>query len=333
MTSDMPALTDELSRLAERLRNGDRASLARAITLVESSAARHRDAAQALLNALIPHSGGSIRVGLTGAPGAGKSSLIDALGCHITAGGQRVAALTVDPSSALSGGSILGDKTRMGRLSREPKAFIRPSPSGGILGGVGGGTREAILLCEAAGYAIVLVETVGTGQSEAALRDMVDCLLLLTIAGAGDELQGIKRGLIESADLLIVNKADGDNIAAAQSARAQYASALRFIQAATPGWRTRALTASALTGAGVDELWRAVEDFTAQARASGGFQTRRKAQRKAWLRESLEGQMRDYLDGHEALQAALPQIEAAVVRGQLPARSGARQLLQLVLPD
>ena len=308
---------------------GDRVALARAITLVESAAPQHQQAAQDLLADLLPHSGRAIRIGITGVPGAGKSTFIDSFGCFLTERGRRVAVLAVDPSSALTGGSILGDKTRMERLSRDEKAFIRPSPTGGVLGGVAGKTREAILLCEAAGYDVIIVETVGTGQSEVTLRSLVDFFLLLLITGAGDELQGIKRGLIELADALVINKADGDNIAAAEAARAQFSGSLQFVAPATAGWRTRAFTASGLTGAGIFELWGAISAFAAETKASGVFEERRAAQRREWLHSALEARLRDFVFGN----AALPGIEAAVVSGELSVAAAAERLLQLIARD
>ncbi len=323
----------EAAALADALLAGERAALARAITLIESRAPQHADAAQQLLGALLPHAGNSVRIGITGPPGAGKSSFIDSFGCHVIQRGHKVAVLAIDPSSGLTRGSILGDKTRMERLSRETDAFIRPSPTGGILGGVAEKTREAILLCEAAGFDVIIVETVGAGQSEVTLRSLVDILLLLLITGAGDELQGYKKGVIEIADALVINKADGDNLTAAKAARAQYQRALEFVAPATPGWRTRALTASALTGAGIDAIWTLITEFVAQTKASGGFDDRRRKQRREWLHKALEARLRDAVYGHEAVKAALPEIEAAVINGKLPAASAAEALLRLILPD
>ena len=319
--------------LAQGVLAGERAALARAITLVESAAPQHREQAQALLGRLLPHTGRSLRIGITGVPGAGKSTFIDSFGCYLTERGERVAVLAIDPSSSLSGGSILGDKTRMERLARDQRAFIRPSPTGGVLGGVAGRTREAILLCEAAGYDVILVETVGTGQSEVTLRALVDFFLLLLITGAGDELQGIKKGVIEIADALVINKADGDNIAAAQAARAQFSQSLRFVAPATAGWRTRAFTASGLSGEGIDEIWRAIGEFAALTQASGVFADRRASQRREWLHAELEAQLRERLYGNAAIQAALPALEAAVVKGELPAATAAERLLRLVWPE
>ena len=319
----------DTSALAASVLAGERAALARAITLVESAAPQHQPHAQDLLFQLLPHSGDSIRIGVTGLPGAGKSSFIDALGCHLTAAGKRVAVLAIDPSSSLSGGSILGDKTRMERLSREAKAFIRPSPTGGILGGVAGKTREAVIVCEAAGYDVIIIETVGTGQSEISLRSLVDFFALLLITGAGDELQGIKKGVIELADALIINKADGDNISAAKAARAQYERSLAFVAPATPGWQTRAFTASSLNGDGISEIWRTIESFAAQTKASGSFQARRTSQRREWLQAAIETALRELVLGDERVRVALPEIEAAVLKGEMPASTAAAQLLNL----
>ena len=332
MNEDSRQLRIDVPVLAAGVLASDRAALARAITLVESAAAQHQDAAQALLAQIIPHSGRSIRIGITGVPGAGKSTFIDTLGCYLTARDQRVAVLAIDPSSSLTGGSILGDKTRMERLSRDDNAFIRPTPTGGVLGGVAGRTREAILLCEAAGYDVVLVETVGTGQSEVTLRSLVDFFLLLLITGAGDDLQGIKKGVIELADALVINKADGDNIAAAKAARAQFGQTLQFVAPATAGWQTRALTASGMSGGGIAEIWGAIGDFAATTKASGVFEARRASQRREWLHSALEARLRDYLYQHAAVQAALPTLEAAVVSGELPAAVAAERLLRLIFP-
>ena len=319
------------AQLAERVLAGERAALARAITLVESAAPKHQQPARDLLKRLLPHSGRSLRIGVTGLPGAGKSTFIDCLGSALDERGRRVAVLAVDPSSSLSGGSILGDKTRMERLSRSDSAFIRPTPSSGLLGGLAHKTREAVIVCEAAGYDIIIIETVGTGQSEAALRSVVDCLLLLLISGAGDDLQGIKKGLIELADALIINKADGDNIRAAQATRAQFSRSLRFLAPATPGWQTRAYAVSSLSGEGMAEIWRMIEAFTAKSKTSGIFARRRAAQRREWLHEALRARLDELVAGHPALKAALPEIEAAVVSGDMPASDGADELLRILV--
>src|SRR5689334_16913734 len=245
----------ELQELALRLRSGDRATLARAITLIESKRADHRAQARQLVQELLPATGKAVRLGMTGAPGAGKSTTIDALGTYLTGQGHKVAVLAVDPSSSRTGGSILGDKTRMARLAVDPSAFIRPSPASGTLGGVAAKTRETMLLCEAAGYDVIIVETVGVGQSETAVSDMTDFFLLLMVAGAGDELQGLKKGVVELADMIAVNKADGDNVERARLAAADFRGALNILTPASATWAPPVVTCSALTGNGIPELW------------------------------------------------------------------------------
>ena len=309
------------------IRDGDRTVLGRAITLVESNAPAHQQQAQELLKAIMPYTGNSVRVGITGVPGAGKSTFIEALGCRLTEQGHKVAVMAVDPSSSLTGGSILGDKTRMERLSRDTNAFIRPSPSGGTLGGVARKTRETMLVFEAAGYDVVLVETIGVGQSEITVRSMVDCFLLVLIAGAGDELQGMKKGVFELADLVIVNKADGSNIEAARRARAEYERALHYLLPATKGWQTKAFTASAMTGDGIDDVWKTVEEFQRETGKSGAFENRRLSQTKDWLHSMLQEQLRDAFYQHPAIVDALPQIEQKVITGLMPATQAAWELL------
>ena len=306
---------------------GDRTLLARAITLVESNAPAHAEAARRLVTALLPHAGGSLRVGVTGVPGAGKSTLIESLGCHLTARGHRVAVTAVDPTSSLSGGSILGDKTRMERLSADPSAFIRPSPSGGALGGVARKTRETIVLLEAAGHDVVLVQTMGFGQSEIVVRSMVDFLLLLVDVGAGDELQGIKKGVVEMADAIVVNKADGENALAAATARSEYERALHWLHPATEGWRTVARTASAVTGTGIAELWDLVEEFRRATGATGGFSRRRREQERSWMRALLEEGLRELFHRQPDVARLLPGLEKEVVEGRLPASAAAERLL------
>lgn len=326
-----PRQSIDLNAYIEGVLSGNRAMLARAITLVESNALRHFVEAQSLLQSLLPHTGNSIRIGITGVPGAGKSTFIDTFGMYLAEQGHKVAVLAIDPSSSVSRGSILGDKTRMENLSRNENAFIRPSPTGGMLGGVARKTRESMLVCEAAGYDVILVETVGTGQSEITMRSMVDFFLLLMITGAGDELQGIKKGVIEIADALVINKADGDNLIPAKTARAEYNRVLHFLTSATQGWTTRAYTCSALTGEGIDQIWHVVQDFREQTQASGVFQTRRQEQMREWLHTVIENQLRDYFFNHPAIRSALPDIESAVMRGEIPATSGAQQLLHLMI--
>lgn len=319
--------TDNVERLAADLRAGDRGALARGITLVESRAAMHRAAAENLLNALTPHSGGALRVGVTGAPGAGKSTFIDALGTRLCTAGRRVAVLSVDPSSPVSHGSILGDKTRMENLSRQPSAFIRPSPSGGELGGVARRTRETIVLCEAAGFEIVIVETVGVGQSEVLVRGMVDCFLVLLLAGAGDELQGIKKGILELADILAVNKADGDNRARAEAARREFSRALHYLSGPEGSWRQTVLACSAATGEGIPEVWETVEKFFSHGKRSGEFAERRREQVLAWLGALLDEGLREAYASRRGVAALRAELESQVGAGLLPAPEAARRLL------
>jgi len=307
---------------------GDRTILGRAITLVESNAPAHMELAQEVLKQLLPHTGRSIRVGITGVPGVGKSTFIEALGTYLCEQGHRLAVLAVDPSSSVSRGSILGDKTRMERLSREPKAFIRPSPSGGTLGGVTRKSRETMLVCEAAGFDVILVETVGVGQSETTVRSMVDFFLLLMLAGAGDELQGIKRGIIELADALVVNKADGENKVRAQAARAEYARALRFLSSATEGWHVQAFTCSALTGEGIAEIWAVIEAFRETTAASGVFAARRQAQILDWMQAMIEEHLKTLFFNHPGVKSIRPQIEQAVLAGSMPATVAVQMLLE-----
>ncbi|MCG3210974.1 MAG: GTPase ArgK [Anaerolineae bacterium] len=308
---------------------GDRMTLGRAITLIESNAAAHQETAQEVLRQLLPHTGQSIRVGITGVPGAGKSTFIEAFGMHLLAQGHKVAVLAIDPTSSVTRGSILGDKTRMEQLSREENAFIRPSPTGGVLGGVARKTRETMLVVEAAGFDVVLLETVGVGQSETMVRSMVDFFLLLQLAGAGDELQGIKKGIMELADAILINKADGDNLIKARSARADYNMALHYLAPATEGWRTKAYICSALTGMGIADIWQVIEAFRAQTGESGVFARRRQAQAVDWMKAMIEEHLRQRFFNHPAIKARLPQVEAAVTHDQLPVTTAVQELLTL----
>jgi LAO/AO transport system kinase len=309
------------------VRVGDVPVLARALTLIESSSPRHLPLAEALLTRLLPHTGGSIRVGITGAPGVGKSTFIEALGLHLVRRGLRVAVLAVDPSSGVSGGSILGDKTRMPRLAAERAAYIRPSPSAGTLGGVARKTRESLLVCEAAGYQVVLVETVGVGQSETAVADMTDCFLALMLPGAGDELQGIKRGLLELVDVIAVNKADGAMRPAAELAARQYELALQAL-AGPPEDLPAVLTCSALHGVDVDRVWAAVEQRHARQSSSGRLAERRRRQNLRWLWSLVEDQLRHALQTHPAVQAIRAELEREVLAGTTPAALAARRVLE-----
>jgi GTPase len=307
----------DVAKLAAGIRAGERAVLARAITLIESKRADHQRSARRLVQELLPHTGHAIRVGITGMPGVGKSTTIDALGVLLTNQGHRVAVLTVDPSSSRSGGSILGDKTRMARLANDPHAFIRPSPASGTLGGVAAKTRETMLLAEAAGFDVVLVETVGIGQSETAVADMTDFFLLLMLAGAGDELQGLKKGVIELADMIAVNKADGDNVKRATAAAAEYGAALHILTPRSPNWAPPVVTYSALTGTGVAELWTQVLAHRERLSAAGELAARRKDQQVKWLWSMLDERLIARLKSDPALKSRLPALEKAVAEGRL----------------
>ncbi len=318
-----------LDQYALGVRAADRAVLAQAVTLVESRNPDDAALAQALLARLLPATGGARRIGVTGVPGVGKSTFIDELGMRLVARGLKVAVLAIDPTSQLTGGSILGDKTRMARLSVEPAAFIRPSPSGLSPGGVARRTRETMLLCEAAGFDVVIVETVGVGQGETAVADMVDLFLVLALPGSGDELQGIKKGVFELADVIAVNKADGDGATRAKLALSELRSALRYLPRKRPGWSTRALAISGMTGAGLDELWEVIEEHRATLAASGELAALRADQQRAWMwsliRERLEGAFR----ADPAVAARLPALEADVHDGKVTAAAAADELLAL----
>src|SRR5665647_680257 len=294
-----------VSSLAAGIRDGDRATLARAITLIESKRTDHRKTAHHLVQELLPLTGKAIRLGITGAPGAGKSTTIDALGTYLTGLGHKVAVLAVDPSSSRTGGSILGDKTRMANLASDPHAFIRPSPASGTLGGVAAKTRETILVCEAAGYGVVLVETVGIGQSETAVADMTDFFLVLMLPGAGDELQGLKKGIVELADMIAVNKADGDNVQRANLAAADYRAALNILSPHSANWSPPVLTYSALTGNGIAELWARVLAHKDKMTASGELATRRREQQVKWMWTMLEERLTARLRSDPAVRAKL----------------------------
>jgi LAO/AO transport system kinase len=307
---------------------GNRTILGRAITLIESNAPAHQATAQALLTKLLPHTGRARRIGITGIPGAGKSTFIEALGCYVCEAGHKVAVLAIDPSSTLTGGSILGDKVRMEKLSQQHSAFIRPSPSGGSLGGVARKTREAILVCEAAGFDVVLVETVGVGQNEVTVRSMVDFFLVLMIAGAGDEVQGIKKGIIELADALVINKADGDNRPRAMAAQAEMTRVLHYLQPTTPGWATPALMASALSGDGIADVWKNTGSYFDHVAATGALQDRRRAQAIEWMHALIAEGLRTQFYGSAAVKQRLALLEDAVGNGQVPPLAAALELLK-----
>ena len=329
----MPTTSTDPSALAAAVRSGDRRALARAITLVESTRDDHREQARALLEALMPHTGSAVRVGISGAPGAGKSTFIEALGVHVADAGHRVAVLAVDPSSTRSGGSILGDKTRMEQLSRRPDAFIRPSPTGGTLGGVARRTREAMLCCEAAGFDVVFVETVGVGQSEVAVAGMVDLFLLLLAPAGGDELQGVKRGIVELADLVVVNKADGELRAAARRTASDYANALHIVHP-SGSWVPRVLMCSALTGEGIDAVWDVIEEHQHTVLGNGERERRRAAQARDWMWSEVTDTLLDRLRNDERVAALIAPLEQEVEAGAIsPAAAAYRILRELSSPS
>jgi LAO/AO transport system kinase len=308
---------------------GNRRALAKAITLVESTRAEDREAAQKLLEAALPHTGRSMRIGISGVPGVGKSTFIEALGMYLIERGHRVAVLAVDPSSTVHGGSILGDKTRMELLSQRTEAFIRPSPSSGSLGGVAEHTREALLLCEAAGYDIIIVETVGVGQSETAVAGMTDAFVLLQLPNAGDELQAIKKGIMELADMVVFNKADIDPTAA-QMAAAQMRSALSMLRSASANWHPPVLTLSALKKDGLAEFWQVIEKFRSTLAASGEFEARRRHQALAWMWQQIDSGLRQRFRAHPAVKSALAELSVSVEAGSTTPAAAAQRLLGLV---
>ena len=319
--------------LAEAILAGRRRELARAITMIESTRQDHRMIAEALMDRLLPHSGRSFRLGISGVPGVGKSTFIEALGLHIIERGHRVAVLTVDPSSPKSGGSILGDKTRMETLSRHKDAFIRPSPSGGTLGGVARRTHEVIVASEAAGFDVVLVETVGVGQSETAVANLTDMFLLLIAPGGGDDLQGIKKGVVEMADLIAVNKADGDLLAAAERAQQDYSSALQLLRQQPDAWQPRVMACSAMEGTGVAALWDAVLEFQNLREESGQLIERREEQAAAWMWGEISEALLDGVRNHAATQSLALKLERDVRAGKLGANAAAKHILQQFLSN
>jgi LAO/AO transport system kinase len=328
MAARVERFAPDLDELARGIRDGKRAVLARAITLIESKREDHRKAARRLVQELLPATGKAIRVGITGMPGVGKSTSIDALGTFLTEQGHRVAVLTVDPSSRRTGGSILGDKTRMARLAANDNAFIRPSPASGTLGGVAAKTRETMLLCEAAGYDVVLVETVGIGQSEITVADMTDFFLVLMLPGGGDELQGLKKGVIELADMIAVNKADGDNVARANAAAAEYRAALHILQPRSPHWTVPVITYSALTGAGITQLWNQVLAHRGRMSETGELDARRREQQVKWMWAMIEERLMGHVKSDAGVKARLPALEAAVAEGRLSPAVAADEIAQ-----
>ena len=312
---------------AEGILAGDRGILSRAITIIESNAPKHFDLGQEIISLLLPYTGNSVRVGITGVPGAGKSTTIEALGNFLCDNGRRVAVLAVDPSSSVSRGSILGDKTRMENLSKRQEAFIRPSPSGGTLGGVTRKSRETILLCEAAGFDTILVETVGVGQSEITVRSMVDFFLVLVITGAGDELQGIKKGIIEIADSVLINKADGDNKRRALVAKSEYNQVLHYLRPATEGWTTQAYTCSALTGEGIEDMWNIIMEFIGITKESGIFHARRNTQTINWVRQMAESYAIDKVFGNPSIKQAMENMAPLIKSGGVSPSVALKQLI------
>lgn len=306
---------------------GSRMTLARAITLIESNNSRHFAKAQRVLQRLLPLTGKALRIGITGVPGAGKSTIIEALGNMLCDAGHRVAILTVDPTSSVTRGSILGDKTRMGTLSRRPEAFIRPSPAGGTLGGVARKSRETMLMCEAAGYDIILIETVGVGQSETTVRSMVDFFMLVVLTGAGDELQGIKKGIMELADAIVINKADGDNLVKAQVARGEYERMIEYIRPATPGWPTHAYLCSAVKHTGLQELWEVIQVFQRMTAESGVFRKRRDGQLLDWMNSMIDEHLHNLFFEDPVITGRMPEVRDAVLAGTISPTQAVAELI------
>lgn len=312
----------------EGVKKGDRMILAKAITLIESNAPRDFDKAQRVLQALLPRTGHSLRIGITGVPGAGKSTFIEAFGQLLCRQGYKVAVLAVDPTSSITGGSILGDKTRMQKLSREPNCFIRPSPSGGTLGGVARKSRETMMLCEAAGCDVILVETVGVGQSETTVRSMVDFFMLVVLTGAGDDLQGIKKGIMELADAIVVNKADGDNLERAKVTQGEYERMVEFIRPATEGWKTHAYRCSALKKTGLLELWAVMREFEKVTKQSGAFENRRQRQIIAWVKTMIDEHLHNLFYEDPVIKGRLPEVRAAVLAGVVSPSQAVAELIK-----
>ena len=319
----------ELEDYINGILNCDRTVLSRAITLVESNAAAHFDLAQQVIAGVLNKTGKAVRVGITGVPGAGKSTFIEALGSYLCDHGHKVAVLAVDPSSSVTKGSILGDKTRMEKLARNQNAFIRPSPSGGTLGGLTRKSRETMLLCEAAGYDVILIETVGVGQSEVTVRDMVDFFMLLVITGAGDELQGMKKGVMELADAIVVNKADGNNLMKAKTTKVDYDRILHYLRPATEGWASHAYTCSSLTGDGIAEIWDVILEFINNVKGSGVYEERRKKQILSWVHSMIEDYLMRSFYENPNVKSSMPEIEERAACGEIAATQAAAQLINL----
>lgn len=317
-----------VSDYVEGILAGNITILSQAITLIESSLIEHHELAQQVIEQCLPYSGNSVRIGITGVPGVGKSTFIEALGVQITSHGKKLAVLAIDPSSERSKGSILGDKTRMEILSVDPNAYIRPSPSAGSLGGVARKTRESIVLCEAAGFDVIFIETVGVGQSETAVHSMVDCFLLLMLAGAGDELQGIKRGIMEMADLLAITKADGPNLHKAQIAKAEYTSALHLFPPAESGWDPQVLTCSSREKSGIEDVWNAILNYIGTTQQNGFFRQKRLRQAKYWMFETINESLRESFYGSESIQNLLATLENDVLSNKITSFEAARLLLE-----
>ncbi|MFO7799744.1 methylmalonyl Co-A mutase-associated GTPase MeaB [Rhodohalobacter sp.] len=318
-----------LEQFVEGIKSGDRTLLSQAITLIESSKQEYREFGQQILEECLPETGNSVRIGVTGVPGVGKSTFIEALGKHLIKDGRKLAVLTIDPSSSRSKGSILGDKTRMQKLSTDDRAFIRPSPTSGTLGGVAQKTRETMLLCEAAGYDTIFIETVGVGQSETTVHSMVDFFLLLMLAGAGDELQGIKRGIMEMADLIAINKAEGDNINASKKAKREYENALSLFPPSPSGWKPKVLTCSALQAKGIEEIWEEVQNYLELTYKNGFFEKRRKEQAAYWMYETINQELKQKFYSDPTVKEKLAEFEKDVQSGKLSSFKAAKELLEL----
>lgn len=315
--------------LVEGVSKGDRMILSRAITLIESNSPKHFAKAQRVLQRLLPRTGKALRIGITGVPGAGKSTMIESFGNMLCDMGHKIAVLTVDPTSSVTRGSILGDKTRMGTLSRRSEAFIRPSPAGGTLGGVARKSRETMLMCEAAGYDVIIIETVGVGQSETTVRSMVDFFMLVVLTGAGDDLQGIKKGIMELADAIVINKADGDNLVRAKVARGEYERMIEFIRPATEGWPTHAYLASAVEKTGLDELWQVIQVFKKLTQESGVFQKRRDTQLLDWMHAMIDEHLHNLFFDDAVITGRMPEIKDAVLRGIISPTQAVAELVKM----